>query len=100
MTTLARKIWKALPGLAAGTLALGMLAAACESTGDEPVGTIKIGHYGSLTGAEATFGKSTDNGIKLAVQEANAKGGILVNVTGTNEKGEITITRKMCRIEL
>ncbi len=39
---------------------------------------IKIGHYGSLTGAQATFGKSTDNGIKLAVKEVNAAGGVTV----------------------
>jgi branched-chain amino acid transport system substrate-binding protein len=38
---------------------------------------IKIGHYGSMTGSEATFGVSTDNGIKLAVKERNAAGGVL-----------------------
>ncbi len=76
MTKLSRTLWKTVPLLAASTLSLGALAAACEGAGDEPVGTIKIGHYGSLTGAEATFGKSTDNGIKLAVQEVNAKGGV------------------------
>src|SRR5687767_5460219 len=37
---------------------------------------ILIGHYGSLTGSEATFGVSTDNGIKLAVEERNAAGGV------------------------
>src|SRR3954468_11052011 len=37
---------------------------------------IVIGEYGSMTGSEATFGISTDNGIKLAVQEKNAAGGI------------------------
>lgn len=47
---------------------------AAPPTGD----VIKIGHYGSLTGAQATFGKSTDNGIKLAVEEINAKGGVMV----------------------
>ena len=40
--------------------------------------TITIGHYGSLTGSEATFGKSTENGIKLAVEEINAKGGVMI----------------------
>lgn len=50
-------------------------AAAPAETGDE----IVIGHYGSLTGAQATFGKSTDNGIKLAVDEINAAGGVSVN---------------------
>src|SRR5579871_6505602 len=38
--------------------------------------TILIGHYGSLTGSEATFGQSTDNGIKLAVKEINEAGGL------------------------
>lgn len=38
---------------------------------------LTIGHYGSLTGAQATFGKSTDNGIKLAVEEANKAGGVM-----------------------
>ena len=37
---------------------------------------IVIGHYGSMTGSEATFGQSTDNGIKLAVDEINEAGGI------------------------
>ena len=37
---------------------------------------IKIGHYGSLTGSEATFGKSTSKGIHLAIDEVNAAGGI------------------------
>ncbi|MFO0859961.1 MAG: ABC transporter substrate-binding protein [Phycisphaerales bacterium] len=47
-------------------------------------GDILIGHYGSLTGAEATFGISTDNGIKLAVEEINAAGG--VNIAGKSRK--------------
>lgn len=47
-------------------------AAAAPASGD----SILIGHYGSLTGAEATFGQSTSNGIKLAIKEANEAGGI------------------------
>lgn len=38
--------------------------------------TILVGHFGSMTGSEATFGQSTDNGIRLAVKEANAAGGV------------------------
>jgi len=38
--------------------------------------TIKIGHYGSLTGSEATFGQSTSNGVKLAITEFNSAGGL------------------------
>lgn len=37
---------------------------------------IVIGHYGSMTGSEATFGLSTDEGIRLAIDEVNAAGGI------------------------
>jgi branched-chain amino acid transport system substrate-binding protein len=37
---------------------------------------IRIGEYGSLTGSEATFGISTEEGIQLAVQKINAQGGI------------------------
>jgi branched-chain amino acid transport system substrate-binding protein len=39
--------------------------------------TILIGHFGSMTGSEATFGQSTDNGIRLAIKEVNAAGGVL-----------------------
>ncbi len=64
--------------------AVGAMAAACRPAADE---VIKIGHYGSLTGSEATFGKSTDNGIRLAVEEVNAKGG--VKVAGKTYKIEL-----------
>ncbi len=47
-------------------------------------GEIVIGHYGSLTGSEATFGRSTDEGIKLAVSEVNAAGGL--EIAGTKRK--------------
>lgn len=35
-----------------------------------------VGHVGSLTGNEATFGDSTDKGIRLAIDEVNAQGGV------------------------
>ncbi|MCA1597366.1 MAG: ABC transporter substrate-binding protein, partial [Chloroflexi bacterium] len=40
-------------------------------------GAILIGEYGSLSGDTATFGTSTDNGIKLAIGKANSQGGAL-----------------------
>ena len=39
-------------------------------------GKIKIGEYGSLTGATATFGTSTHQGILIAMEEVNAAGGV------------------------
>lgn len=37
---------------------------------------VLVGHYGSMSGSEATFGQSTDNGIRLAIKEINAAGGL------------------------
>jgi branched-chain amino acid transport system substrate-binding protein len=49
-----------------------------NATGGNDAGTgeIVIGEYGSLTGPEATFGQSTNEGIKLAIEEINAAGGV------------------------
>ena len=62
------------------TLALaGALACSTVLAGLAPIPAadpIKVGHYGSMTGSEATFGQSTDRGIRLAVEEINAAGGI------------------------
>lgn len=38
---------------------------------------IPVGQFASLTGAQATFGQSTDNGVRLALDEINAGGGVL-----------------------
>jgi branched-chain amino acid transport system substrate-binding protein len=54
----------------------GAGTASTSDTAGPGVGAIKIGHYGSMTGSEATFGISTDNGIKLAIKERNAAGGV------------------------
>ncbi len=83
---------------------LGLLAMAAAATGvllPAPAGAqqaagdpIVIGHYGSTTGKEATFGISTDNGIKLAFEEINAAGGIngrplsLITYDTRGESGE------------
>ena len=38
---------------------------------------IVIGHFASLSGGTATFGTSADEGIRLALDEINAKGGVM-----------------------
>jgi len=45
------------------------------STGGD-TGDIKVGVYGDLTGQTSSFGQSTINGIRLAVDEINAAGGV------------------------
>jgi branched-chain amino acid transport system substrate-binding protein len=61
--------------LVAGACAL-LLVAGCQPAASTSSNEIVIGHFGSLTGSEATFGISTDHGIQLAIEEINATGGI------------------------
>ncbi|MFA6045709.1 MAG: ABC transporter substrate-binding protein [Phycisphaerales bacterium] len=56
-------------------LLAGLVVGLAPAMAAEPE-PILIGHYASMTGKEATFGQSTDNGIKLAIDEINAKGGL------------------------
>jgi len=51
----------------------GMLVGCGNSASNE----IKIGVLNEMTGGNATFGTSSANGAKMAIKEANAKGGIL-----------------------
>ena len=54
------------------TLLVLPLFAACTKKTDE----ILIGEFGSLSGESATFGLSTNKGIRMAFDEINAAGGI------------------------
>jgi branched-chain amino acid transport system substrate-binding protein len=61
-----------------------LLAAGCtkksttsETSGAQGAAKIPIGEVGSFTGATATFGISTHQGIELATKELNAQGGLL-----------------------
>ncbi|MBL7545665.1 MAG: ABC transporter substrate-binding protein [Bdellovibrionaceae bacterium] len=53
-------------------IATAFILSSCTKKED----VILIGEYGSLTGDDATFGISTNKGIKMAFDEINAKGGI------------------------
>jgi branched-chain amino acid transport system substrate-binding protein len=68
-------------GLLGCGLALLALGTGCGQEGGEgPPGArepIRIGHFASLTGDTATFGQSTDRGIRMAIEEINARGGAL-----------------------
>jgi branched-chain amino acid transport system substrate-binding protein len=56
-------------------LALLLAAAAISLAADD--GPIKVGEFTSLTGKEATFGQTLHKGISFAVEEVNARGGVL-----------------------
>jgi branched-chain amino acid transport system substrate-binding protein len=65
--------------------------AAVTASEIESADTIKVGHYASMTGKEATFGQSTDQGIRLALKEINAAGGLngkMIEVITYDDKGE------------
>jgi branched-chain amino acid transport system substrate-binding protein len=64
--------------------------------------TIKVGEYGSLTGDNASFGTSQNNGVQMAVQEINEAGGVLgkkidliVEDNQTKQGETTTIVRKL-----
>ncbi|MBI3886536.1 MAG: ABC transporter substrate-binding protein [Opitutae bacterium] len=57
----------------AAVLTAGLVAFTAASAKD----TIKIGEYGAFTGANADFGIAARKGVILAVEEANAAGGVL-----------------------
>jgi branched-chain amino acid transport system substrate-binding protein len=64
--------------------------------------TIKIGEFGSLTGDNASFGISQNNGVQMAVEEINAAGGVLgkkidlISEDNQTKQGETTtIARKL-----
>ncbi len=67
-----------LMNLSLPAVALMLLAAGCnKSSSSGNSNEIVIGHVASLTGDTATFGTSADEGIRLALDEINAKGGVL-----------------------
>jgi len=51
-----------------------------------PATVVKIGHAGPLTGSIAHLGKDNENGVRLAIDEANAKG---VTIDGKKIKFEM-----------
>ncbi len=57
-----------------GLLALAGLFTACSGKRDDSV--IRVGEFSSLTGSEATFGISTHEALILAIDQANAAGGV------------------------
>ncbi|HMJ91608.1 MAG TPA: ABC transporter substrate-binding protein [Candidatus Acidoferrum sp.] len=54
-----------------------VLALAGCNKGGNDANVIKVGEFASLTGSEASFGRSSHNGTLIAVDEINATGGLL-----------------------
>jgi branched-chain amino acid transport system substrate-binding protein len=76
-------------GVILATALCAFVMAGCRSGSNS--NEIVIGHYASMTGSEATFGRSTDNGIRLAIDEINKAGGVKgkqVRVITYDDKGD------------
>ena len=86
--------------LAVGMLLAGLVFTGCSNgneagTNDktEMGDTVKLGNSAPLTGPVSIYGITTNNGIKLAIEEINEAGGILgkkVEWKEYDDKGEIT----------
>ena len=91
--------------LAVGMLLAGLFLTACSNDGGnegkkaddgakkEASETVKLGNSAPLTGPVSVYGITTNNGIKFAVDEVNANGGILgkqIEWFEYDDKGEIT----------
>jgi branched-chain amino acid transport system substrate-binding protein len=77
LTSIARRALAAAASLAlAATLGCGPGGGGSASK-DAKAGAIRVGHFASLTGDTATFGQSTERGIRMRVEEVNAAGGVL-----------------------
>lgn len=69
-----RKMKSKVSALVMVMLLLTGIMAGCGNMGSND---IKIGLLNEMTGSNATLGTSSANGAKLAIKEANAKGGVL-----------------------
>lgn len=80
------------------SLALFMMVACTKK---QDANEILVGEYGSLTGNDATFGLSTNKGVRMAFDEVNAAGGvkgkkiklITLDDQGKNEEAASVVTR-------
>ena len=85
------------------TVGLGLLmGSGCKKKESAAADEIVIGEFASLTGATASFGQSAHKGVRMAVDEANAAGGVLgkkirlVTEDDQSKPGEAaTVVRRM-----
>ena len=65
-----------------------------------PAGTIKIGAIGPLTGDYAIYGSAVANGIQIAIEEINAKGGLQFELLSEDDQGDPTMAVNAYNVEM
>jgi branched-chain amino acid transport system substrate-binding protein len=96
---------RAAAKVAAGTLTLALAAAACSAPGGstssgKKSGPIKIAVVDAQSGAESDLGQFEYRGVKLAVNQWNAAGGIdgrRIQLTLFDDQGDPTIGTELAR---
>ncbi len=85
-------------------MALAMIAAmfaGCSSNGTKPSsGAIKVGAIGPTTGDYAQYGKAVENGIQMAIEEINAKGGLQFELLSEDDQGDATMAVNAYNVEM
>lgn len=73
----AKSLMKSIFRMMVVSMAVLFMAGVLAGCGGSSSKDIKIGVLNEMTGGNATFGTSAANGAKMAIKEANAKGGVL-----------------------
>ena len=86
----------ALTSLALGVTMMGAIFTGCGGNQASNSSEIKIGANFELTGGVANYGSQGLNGLKLAIKQANEKGGVLgkqINLVVADNKSEASEAR-------
>ena len=73
-----------------------------EAVGSDaaPAGAIKVGAIGPLTGDYAIYGSAVANGIQIAIEEINAKGGLQFELLSEDDQGDPTMSVYAYNVEM
>ena len=63
-------------------------------------GAIKVGAIGPLTGDYAQYGNAVANGIQVAIDEINAKGGLQFELLSEDDQGDPTMSVNAYNVEM
>ena len=73
----------------AACMAATMFVGCAPKKGEEEAArVIKVGTSGPLTGGNAMYGNAVANGLKLAFEEINAKGGLQFEVNAQDDEAD------------
>ena len=84
----------------AAVMVLGMFAGCSSKDKAAPSGTIKVGAIGPLTGDYAIYGTAVANGIQIAIDEINAKGGLQFELLSEDDQGDPTMAVNAYNVEM